>query len=122
MLDTHIAVALYDGRTAGLSNKTLRKIDREPVAISPVVVLELELLYEIGRLSAGGDAIASALQTQLTVAVAKDRFLEVANAALALAFTRDPFDRLIVAHATLRRAPLVTHDTSLQRHYPQAIA
>jgi len=49
MLDTHIAVALSEGRTGGLSAAAKRAIDREAVSISPAVLLELELLHEIGR-------------------------------------------------------------------------
>jgi PIN domain nuclease of toxin-antitoxin system len=122
MLDTHIAAALYDGRTAGLSPKALRAIDREPVSLSPAVLLELELLHEIGRLRVGAQAIARELDSQLGIGVASDRFQDVASAALALVFTRDPFDRLIVAHAALSKAQLVTHDALLQHHYQAALS
>lgn len=117
MLDTHIAAALYDGRTAGLSAKALRALDRQPVWLSPAVVLELELLHEIGRLRVGGAAIARELDERLVIRVASESFREVAIEALALTFTRDPFDRLIVAHATLLKASLVTHDTTLEQRY-----
>lgn len=121
MLDTHIAVALYDGRTAGLSNKALRAIDRESVWMSPAVLLELELLHEIGRVRIGAAAIAAHMETQLSIRVAGERFRDVASEALALGFTRDPFDRLIMAHAALLKAPLITHDTLLARHYPAVL-
>lgn len=121
MLDTHIAVAFYDGRSGGLGNKARHALDRETAAISPAVLLELELLHEIGRLREGASTIAAHLRDQLDIRIAGERFADVARAALALAFTRDPFDRLIVAHAALLKAPLVTHDTLLQRHYPAAI-
>lgn len=117
MLDTHIAVALYDGRTAGLSRQTLHAIDRQPVALSPAVLLELELLHEIGRTRVGAASIAKELEADLAIRVAGERFRDVAVEALALGFTRDPFDRLIVAHAALLKAPLVTHDHLLARHY-----
>ena len=121
MLDTHIAVAFYDGRNGGLGNKARRAIDREMVAISPAVLLELELLHEIGRLREGGATMAAHLRDQLDIRIAGERFADVARAALALAFTRDPFDRLIVAHAALLKAPLVTHDALLGRHYPNVL-
>lgn len=121
MLDTHIAAALYDGRTAGLSAGTLRMIDHRPVSVSPAVLLELELLHEIGRLRVGAATIARELDRTLAIRLAGDRFCDVATEALAFAFTRDPFDRLIVAHAALLKAQLVTHDTLLQRHYPAAL-
>lgn len=121
MLDTHIATAFYDGRTAGLSAPTLQMIDRQPITLSPAVLLELELLHEIGRLRVGAATIARELDRRLTIRVAGERFADVVFEALALAFTRDPFDRLIVAHAALLRASLVTHDALLQRHYAAAL-
>lgn len=121
MLDTHIAVALFQGKTAGLSRKTLAAIDREPLLLSPAVLLELELLHEIGRLRLGATPIARFLADQLAIYSAPERFSEVVQQALPLAYTRDPFDRLIVAHAQLLKAPLVTLDANLQQHYERAL-
>jgi PIN domain nuclease of toxin-antitoxin system len=121
MLDTHIAVALYEGRTAGVQASTRRAIDREPATISPAVLLELELLHEIGRLRVGALPIARYLGDQLAIRIAGERFADVATEALSLGFTRDPFDRLIVAHAALLRAPLVTLDASLRRYYAKTL-
>ena len=45
---------------------------------------------------------------------------EVIGAALSADWTRDPFDRLIVAHADLRRAALVTGDASILARYGRA--
>ena len=121
MLDTHIAVALYEGRTSGLGTAAKRAIDREPVSISPAVLLELELLHEIRRLRVGAQAIAQHLIEKLAITIAGERFADVARQALAFDFTRDPFDRLIAAHAALLKSPLVTLDENLHRHYPGAL-
>ena len=117
MLDTHVAVALYEGRTGGLQPATKRALDREAASISPAVLLELELLHEIGRLRIGAQPIARHLDEHLAIRVAGERFADVAVQALVLAFTRDPFDRLIVAHAALLHAPLVSQDALVRRHY-----
>lgn len=122
MLDTHIAVALYQGKPAGLSRKALSAIDRETLLISPAVQLELELLHEIGRLKLGALAICDYLSTELSILCASERFADVVKNALPLAYSRDPFDRLIVAHATLLQAPLITLDANLHRHYPRALS
>lgn len=122
MLDTHIAVAMYQGKTAGLSRKALVAIDREPLSISPAVLLELELLHEIGRLKLGAAAIARYLADELAIHCAPERFVDVAARALPLAYTRDPFDRLIVAHAELLEVPLITLDANLVQHYPLALS
>lgn len=122
MLDTHIAVALAEGRGGGLEASTLRAIDRERVTISPAVLLEMEVLHEIGRLRKGAAAIAAHLHDQLDIHMAGERFADVARTALAFAFTRDPFDRLIVAHAALLKASLVSHDAALGRHYSAVLS
>ena len=121
MLDTHIAVAMYQGNTAGLSRKALAAIDRESLSISPAVLLELELLHEIGRLKHGAVAIARYLADELAIPCASERFVDIAFRALPLAYTRDPFDRLIVAHAELLRAPLITLDQNLRQNYALAL-
>lgn len=121
MLDTHVAVALYEGRAGGLGASTKRAIDREVVTISPAVLLELELLREIRRLREGARIIAARLAEDLDIRVAVERFADVATEALALGFTRDPFDRLIVAHASLAKAGLVTQDETIRYAYPKAM-
>ena len=121
MLDTHVAVALYEGRTGGLGLPAKRAIDREVVTISPAVLLELELLREIQRLREGARVIAARLAEDLDIRVAGERFAEVATEALAFGFTRDPFDRLIVAHASLAKAGLITQDATIRYAYPKAM-
>lgn len=121
MLDTHIVVALYEGRTAGLGRRALAAIDREELCFSPAVLLELELLHEIGRIRHGGAHIAHYLGNELDIECASERFLDVVARALPLSFTRDPFDRLIVAHAELLAAPLVTLDERMREHYPRVL-
>jgi PIN domain nuclease of toxin-antitoxin system len=121
MLDTHVAVALYEGRTGGLGTAAKRAIDRDVVTISPAVLLEIELLHEIGRLRIGAQPIAAKLAEDLSIRVASDRFADVAVEALSFGFTRDPFDRLIVAHAALQRAALVTQDATLRYRYAKAM-
>ena len=37
-----------------------------------------------------------------------------------LSWTRDPFDRIITAHASLQKAPLLTKDTTISSHYKKA--
>jgi PIN domain nuclease of toxin-antitoxin system len=122
MLDTHVAVALYEGRMGGLGAAARRAIDREVVTISPAVLLEIELLHEIGRLRVGASPISEGLAEGLSIRVAGERFADVAVEALSLGFTRDPFDRLIVAHAALADAVLITQDSTLRHRYPRALA
>jgi PIN domain nuclease of toxin-antitoxin system len=122
MLDTHIAVAFAEGKTAGLSRRALRCVDREPTLLSPAVVLELEMLHEIGRLKLTANAIVAILQNDLQIGVALERFADVARESLRFGFTRDPFDRLITAHASWNRAQLLTFDRNLLKHFELAMS
>lgn len=121
MLDTHIALGLYEGHTRGLGAEARRAIDRGDVAISPVVLLEIEILHEIKRLRQGARVVAAALAESLDIRVAVERFSDIASEALSWGFTRDPFDRLIVAHAALAKAALITQDSLIRFRYPKAI-
>lgn len=121
MLDTHIAIALFEGRNAGFSANTKRLLDRDTAFISPAVLFELEILHEIGRGRTRGVELTDYLTREFGIRIATDSFADVVAGALALAFTRDPFDRLIVAHAALLKAPLVTFDQQIRKHYPLAV-
>ena len=52
--------------------------------------------------------------------VAKTPLVDVVSVASALTWTRDPFDRLIVATAAADSAPLLTRDKLIRRHYRNA--
>ena len=78
--------------------------------ISPASLLELQLLNEVGRvrLDAGGlEAVAHDERWLLDDPPASEWFLRAAD----LSWTRDPFDRLLVAHARLRGWRLATGDS-----------
>src|SRR3989337_530720 len=107
-LDTHVILWLYSGQAERLSKRATNLINRERVGVSPVVLLELQYLREIGRVTAVPRAIIMDLEQRLGLAV-EDRSLEtVTERALGLAWTRDAFDRLILAQAALDDAELVT--------------
>jgi PIN domain nuclease of toxin-antitoxin system len=120
-LDTHVALWLYAGETERLGKLAADLINREPVGVSPVVVLELQYLKEIGRIIATPRAIIMDLKRGLGLLV-EDRSMEmVMEHAYKLTWTRDVFDRLIVAQAALDNAELVTSDGLIRKHYPKAV-
>jgi PIN domain nuclease of toxin-antitoxin system len=122
MLDTHIAVSLYEGKVAGLSDKAKRAIDSQPISISAMVLLEIEMLFEIRRIRYGADHVANYLTKHLDVSIAPQKFSDITQHALSLSFTRDPFDRLITAHAALMKAPLITFDKVIKANYLRAMS
>lgn len=122
MLDTHIAVALYEGKIGGLSARARHMLDADELTLSPAVVLELELLHEIQRLRFDAKHLLGALAQDFGVTIAPDKFSAVALHSLSMSFTRDPFDRLITAHASLIRTPLITLDSRILDNYLGALS
>ena len=120
-LDTHILVWLVRGEKDKLDDDARRAIEDCDLMVSPAVVLELELLHEIGRLRASASSIVTALATDIGLRVCDLPFRTVVEYALKENWGRDPFDRLIVANAKAAEAPLVTRDARIRRHYSRVI-
>jgi PIN domain nuclease of toxin-antitoxin system len=120
-LDTHVAAWLYGGHSSNLSKTALREISNESLRISPMVLLELQLLFETRRAKDPASTVAERLARDLGVTVCDHPFQLVAASAMEVNWTRDPFDRLIVAHAAANDAPLLTKDEKMRRHYKRAI-
>jgi PIN domain nuclease of toxin-antitoxin system len=118
-LDTHVVVWLYAGMLEKIPRRVQSLLNRARMAISPMVVLELEYLYEIGRLKVPAAVIVEDLQQRIGVSVSTAPFSSVAAAACKQSWTKDPFDRMIAAQAGLERADLVTADEVMQKHVEQ---
>ena len=120
-LDTHVALWLYAGEIERISKRAAVLLNAEQITISPVVLLELRYLQEIGRLGAAPRTIVGDLKRRLGLAVDDRSMQDVTERALELSWTRDVFDRLIVAQASLDGAALVTTDRLIRKHYPKAV-
>jgi PIN domain nuclease of toxin-antitoxin system len=120
-LDTHVVIWVYEGDAQKLSAEASFALDNSELVVSPAVVLELELLHEIGRMQIPSQKMISTLESQIDLAVCTLPFHDVANQALHEKWARDPFDRLIVANAKAAGAPLITKDDRIRKHYRRAI-
>ena len=120
-LDTHVVVWLFGGEAQRLSNAAVAQIQAEEVLVSPAVVLELQFLHEIKRSKATALKVVERLSAEIGLAICRLPFAAVVEHALDQAWTRDPFDRLIVAHASANDAPLITKDERIHRHYKRSI-
>jgi PIN domain nuclease of toxin-antitoxin system len=96
------------------------RIEAEDTFVSPVVELELTYLYEVGRVTEPAMAPLQALARTVGLEIADASLTAVTRAALGLTWTRDPFDRLIAAHAIAIGAPLLTADRTILEHLPLA--
>mgnify|MGYP001590829193 CR=1 FL=1 len=119
--DTHTVLWLYAGETDRFSEKASEAIDTFDLMVSPMVRLEMQFLLEINRISEKPERIFKSLVTDFGVRICNEPFELIVEAAETLRWTRDPFDRLIVAQATLNHAPLITKDDVIRRHYKHCI-
>lgn len=88
--------------------------------VSPVVELELTYLFEVGRVTEPASAPLGALRRSIGLQLADVSLEALTEVAVGLSWTRDPFDRLIAAHAVVADAPLATADRSILEHLPLA--
>ncbi len=120
-LDSHIVVWLYAGLTDKLSNLAKALINEHELFISPIVRLELQYLYEIGRITEKSDLIISDLFELLELKLCPKDFNTIVSQSLEINWTRDPFDRLIVSHAQVNNNILITKDKVILANYDHAI-
>lgn len=120
-LDTHIVCWLYEARIDLLSGPACAAVERGRLFVSPIVDLELQYLYEIGRINKGPSAVLSALSAEIGLALAPQPLEMIVGRTRDLHWTRDPFDRLIVASALLAGGRLVTKDTLIRKHCKAAL-
>jgi len=115
LLDTSAILWILAGhrRARRLQEETAR------LYMSPVSMLELKYLVESGRLreTPGRSVkdVADDPRWQLDSPSSERLF----TAALDVVWTRDPFDRLIAAHALLRRWRIATGDRHLLAQLPK---
>ncbi|MBT9584250.1 PIN domain-containing protein [bacterium] len=119
-LDTHVVVWLHQGDLEKFSERGAQAIEKHPLVYSPIVLLELRYLFEIGRIAICEDAILADLRQQIGLEVCTSSHLEVTRAACQEDWTRDPFDRTIVAQARMAACPLLSRDRKIQDHYSSA--
>jgi PIN domain nuclease of toxin-antitoxin system len=112
LLDTHAAIWLHDDRprAAGLIRAG------KPLYVSPATLLELQVLTESGRLRLRRGSTPREIIADDRWAQDDPSSVDWFEAALDVGWTRDVFDRLLVAHARMRRWRLATSDMSIIEH------
>lgn len=121
LIDTHAVVWLYAGRTDLFTPKGLSLLREGKIMMSPASKLELEYLYEIGKINAKPDIIVSDLTEEIGLNVCEDSSSNIIDAAIKLTWTRDPFDRLIAAHTAIKNARLLTKDRIILSNFSLAV-
>jgi PIN domain nuclease of toxin-antitoxin system len=119
-LDTHVVVWLFGGLADRFSKTAQRLVNDNEVFISPVVRLELQYLFELQRVVEAPDIIVADLASRVGLQVCSKPLNRIVTEALAYPWTRDPFDRLITAHAGLDDDLLLSKDANILRNYAHA--
>jgi PIN domain nuclease of toxin-antitoxin system len=120
-LDTHVLVWLHAGETKRLSPAAKEAIETGDLLVSPAAVLELQFLKDIGRIAPEASRLVGDLSSAIGVRVCRLPFSTVVDHTLGKLWTRDPFDRLIVANAEANGAQLVTKDETILQNYKHAL-
>ena len=118
--DTHVVVWLHTDEPI-LSRGALDALDADPPIVSPMVELELQFLHERGRIRPEPREILGDLEARIGLRTSPVAFDRVVTTATGLTWTRDPFDRLIVADAIAAADRLITRDRRIREHVPDAV-
>jgi len=86
-----------------------------------MVRLELQYLKEIKRLNVAPATILDEFTSIMGLMICNTPFSAIIRQAELETWTRDPFDRIIVAQARLHGAPLVSKDETIRANYPLAV-
>ena len=120
-LDTHAVIWLHDRIVTKFSKRGKQAIEECDLLISPIVLLELEYLFEIDRITSNSVTIVEYLESRVGLRVDEDlKMNRWFITSLQEKWTRDPFDRLIVSHAKTKGAKLLSKDKVILKHYLKA--
>lgn len=113
LLDTHAAIWLVQG------HRRARALNRyASLHLSPASLLELQILIEAGRVRLAPSRTLEAFRDHERFRLDEPPAGRWLSSACELTWARDPFDRLLVAHARVRRWRLATADAFLLQQLP----
>ena len=107
LLDTNAIIWIVTGH-----RRARRLLLEDGVSISPASLLELGMLVSAGRIRVRLQDVVGDSRWVVDDPPAVDWFTRAGEEA----WTRDPFDRLVVAHARLRGWQLATGDGAILDH------
>ncbi len=119
LLDTHIFLWILS------ESKRLREVkwlsEYSYWTLSPISLLEIKFLQEIGRIDLDLSGVLLNLKKDSRFKIDNVSLEPLCFAALDITWTRDPFDRLLVAHSLCRGLPLGTCDKLIRKEYSSAV-
>lgn len=116
LLDTHFVLWIVTGADR---LKAFPWLDQyRPWGVSPVSLLEIQYLAEIGRIEIRNPQFTDTFVEDPRFVIDEIPLIPLMRRAIEFSWTRDPFDRLIAAHSSVRRVPLCTTDRNIRENHP----
>lgn len=121
-LDTHVVLWVAAGKVNRLSPKARGLLSKAELLLPAMAFLELEYLYELGKTRFHAGDLVKKVEHEVGLRVCDLPMSTIAEAALDEKWTRDPFDRLIVANAKANGfAWLISADELIAKNYPRTV-
>jgi PIN domain nuclease of toxin-antitoxin system len=116
LLDTHFLLWILNGADRLADFPWIERY--RPWGVSPVSLLEIQFLSEVGRVEVRNPEFTDTLMRDARFVIDEVPLVSLIRRSIDLTWTRDPFDRLITAHSSVRRLPLCTTDRVIRSHHP----
>lgn len=116
-LDTHVLVWLFERKKSPFSKNALDLLNQSDLYFPSISFLEINFLKESGKSNFDAENLLDDLLSNINLAFAHSNSLEQSKIAGTLSWTRDPFDRMIVAEAVLNKAKLLTKDRLILKNF-----
>jgi PIN domain nuclease of toxin-antitoxin system len=81
----------------------------------------MKYLNEIGRINQKPDVIIDTLIDEIGLVYSDHSIERIISQAIHLDFTQGPFDRIIVADASINNSYLISKDKIIKKHYKNTI-
>ena len=120
-LDTHAAVFLHGGLLGEFSAEGRKLLETESLFLCPMAGLELQYLFEIGRVRYTAEQILKDLRLDISLTILDRHWQVIMEKSWEVTWTRDPFDRIIAAQALVENQKLLTRDGNIRKHCPLAV-
>lgn len=120
-LDTCIVMRLAKREHRSISARAKHALEKATVFVPSFVALEIDFMREKGKTDRTSLEYLALLAKDFEVETRSAYAEDICRAAARLHWTRDPFDRLIVAEVDTHKLSLITSDRTIQEHYKKAI-
>jgi PIN domain nuclease of toxin-antitoxin system len=121
LLDTHVIVHLNQNDRKKFGPKATETVSDSYLLIPQISILELDYLREIGRVTKSGKDFAANLMFSINASLEMSPLIGLVEFSQKIQWTRNPFDRLIVAASMHMQVPLLTSDENILSNYKYAV-